>query len=116
MARGDDPSGLERGNLFLVGDYKQSIYRFRHADPLLFRSKLDMAEPAVAEARGAGGFQRVDLRENFRSRPDLLRCVNGFFERLMDRAIGEVDRQNLAKYLTIAKLKLENTIALIRRG
>ncbi len=91
VARGDDPSGLERGNLFLVGDYKQSIYRFRHADPLLFRSKLDMAEPAVAEARGAGGFQRVDLRENFRSRPDLLRCVNGFFERLMDRAIGEVD-------------------------
>ncbi len=78
------------GNLFLVGDYKQSIYRFRHADPLLFRSKLEQADPRQAARLEAPGFRRIDLQENFRSRPELIEFVNSCFERLIDREIGEV--------------------------
>ncbi len=87
VAREDDP-----GNLFLVGDYKQSIYRFRHADPLLLREKLELAD-------GGQGYRRIDLAENFRSRPELIEFVNACFERLMDRDVGEVDygrRERLA--------------------
>ncbi|MEN6626074.1 MAG: UvrD-helicase domain-containing protein [Candidatus Sumerlaeia bacterium] len=76
VANEDDP-----GNLFLVGDYKQSIYRFRHADPLLLRAKLE----------DAGRFRHISLAENFRSRPELIEFVNACFERLMDRDVGEVD-------------------------
>jgi ATP-dependent helicase/nuclease subunit A len=68
------------GNRFLVGDVKQSIYRFRLADPKIFR---DYAQ----SWRGKNG-QTIHLAENFRSREGLLNFVNSVFEPLMREEIG----------------------------
>ena len=70
------------GKLFYVGDVKQSIYGFRAADPSLFRRRAESyrAQPA----RG----QRIDLRENFRSAPNVLGAVNDVFARNMERLGG----------------------------
>ena len=70
-------------NLFFVGDVKQSIYRFRQAEPGLFLEKLS----AFTGARG----KRVDLNKNFRSAPEVLDAVNGVFETLMTREAAEMD-------------------------
>jgi ATP-dependent helicase/nuclease subunit A len=70
------------GNRFLVGDAKQSIYRFRLADPKIFR---DYAQ----SWRGNDG-QTIFLAENFRSREGLLNFVNSVFEPLMREEIGGV--------------------------
>lgn len=66
LLAGDD---LMRGKLFFVGDYKQSIYRFRGADPQVFRQ--------LREATPAEG--RLPLTLNFRSQPAILDFVNGLF-------------------------------------
>ena len=70
------------------------------------------------EAHAAGGPLRDDSL--VAAKQQLADAVEGLVDVLSQpdvmRAIGDVDRQNLAKYLTIAKLKLENTIALVRRG
>ena len=71
-----------QGNRFLVGDVKQSIYRFRLADPKIFR---DYAQ----SWRGPNG-QTIHLAENFRSREGLLNFVNSVFEPLMRPEIGGV--------------------------
>ena len=70
------------GNRFLVGDVKQSIYRFRLADPKIFR---DYAQ----SWRGNNG-QTISLAENFRSHEGLLNFVNSVFEPLMREEIGGV--------------------------
>ena len=69
-------------NRFLVGDVKQSIYRFRLADPKIFRAYAQ-------NWRGENG-QTVPLAENFRSREVLLDFVNSLFELLMREEIGGV--------------------------
>ena len=69
-------------NRFLVGDVKQSIYRFRLADPKIFRN-YDLAW------RGPAG-ETISLTENFRSRESLLGLVNSVFGLLMRREIGGV--------------------------
>ncbi|HLX95141.1 MAG TPA: UvrD-helicase domain-containing protein [Verrucomicrobiae bacterium] len=70
-------------NRFLVGDVKQSIYRFRLADPKIFRDY-------AGSWHGRQG-QLIPLAENFRSRESLLGFVNSFFERLMRGEVGGVD-------------------------
>jgi ATP-dependent helicase/nuclease subunit A len=57
------------GKLFFVGDFKQSIYRFRRADPQVFRALSEEVPPAG----------RLPLTENFRSQPAILDFVNGLF-------------------------------------
>ena len=75
----------EDGNLFCVGDVKQSIYRFRQADPARFLHR-------AARYRGQGGGGRViDMRRNFRSRGPLLEAVNGVFETLMTEGSAELN-------------------------
>ena len=72
--------------LFLVGDVKQSIYRFRLADPGIFNEKYRAfaeADPALA--------RRILLRENFRSRGEILDAANAVFSLCMSRALGDVD-------------------------
>ena len=75
--------------LFLVGDVKQSIYRFRLADPTIFLKKYDRWAPAD-DARADGEPGRILLRENFRSRAPILRAVNHVFANLMSRSLGEL--------------------------
>ena len=73
-------------NLFMVGDMKQSIYRFRMADPGLFVGKYD-SFPDAAEQGDTG---KVELRENFRSRKEVTEGVNYFFRRFMVKEVGDV--------------------------
>ena len=71
------------GRLFMVGDVKQSIYRFRLAEPEIFRRKYD------AFSAGEDG-RAVDLQENFRSRGAVLDACNAVFSRIMSPALGDV--------------------------
>lgn len=89
-------SRVERGgyNLFMVGDVKQSIYRFRLARPELFMEKYDRYEvDALEEATAKGHLneQRIDLHKNFRSREEVLDCTNDIFYKIMRRDLGNVE-------------------------
>ncbi|MBR6209158.1 MAG: UvrD-helicase domain-containing protein [Oscillospiraceae bacterium] len=76
--------------LFTVGDVKQSIYRFRLADPGIFLRKYDAFPPAAGDmAPGQPG--RILLRENFRSRREVIDAVNHVFKNIMSRSLGELD-------------------------
>lgn len=75
--------------LFLVGDVKQSIYRFRLADPALFTEKFERF--ADADAAAPGEPRRILLQENFRSRREILNAANAVFSLCMSRAVGELD-------------------------
>jgi ATP-dependent helicase/nuclease subunit A len=77
--------GEEKPNLFMVGDVKQSIYRFRLADPGLFLQKYITYPPAAG-----GRERRVELSRNFRSRCGLVDAVNFVFCQLMTPAVGEL--------------------------
>jgi len=75
--------------LFMVGDVKQSIYRFRLADPTIFLQKYrDWPDVTPASAPGEPG--RILLRENFRSRPEILSAANHVFSNIMSPALGEL--------------------------
>ena len=73
-------------NLFFVGDLKQSIYRFRQADPTIFQQKLDRFVEY-----GQPGPQKLFLDANFRSAPGVIGEVNAIFTPLMSRKLGGVD-------------------------
>lgn len=72
-------------NVFLVGDVKQSIYKFRLADPSLFLEK-QKRYPKVAGHQDL----RIDLSMNFRTRGEILSVVNDFFARIMSETLGEI--------------------------
>ena len=76
-------------NLFMVGDVKQSIYRFRLADPTIFLSKYRTYKPW--EEAEEGEPRRVVLSQNFRSRPQVLEGCNYLFRALMSEEFGEMD-------------------------
>ena len=76
-------------NLFTVGDVKQSIYRFRLADPTIFLEKY-LAYRDAAEAED-GQPRRVLLSQNFRSRREVLESTNYVFSGIMSREMGEMD-------------------------
>ena len=82
---------ISRGdtNRFLVGDVKQSIYRFRLADPGIFTEKY-RAWPLYTEAE-PGKPRKILLRENFRSRREIIDAVNSVFSRCMSRRLGDLD-------------------------
>ncbi len=73
-------------NLFLVGDVKQSIYRFRLADPSLFIEKYE-----TYTKEGEDINQRIDLSKNFRSRVEILEGINYLFKNIMSKHLGEID-------------------------
>ena len=77
------------GNLFMVGDVKQSIYRFRLAEPGIFLDKYERFPPAEQAAPGQG--RKLLLSANFRSRPEVLDGVNFIFRNVMTRPVGELD-------------------------
>ncbi|WP_404427595.1 helicase-exonuclease AddAB subunit AddA [Ureibacillus chungkukjangi] len=73
------------GNLFMVGDVKQSIYRFRLAEPMLFLNKYTQFE----EEPVSNGL-KIDLNANFRSRKEVLHGTNFVFEQIMGETVGEI--------------------------
>ena len=72
-------------NIFMVGDVKQSIYRFRLARPELFMKKYDSYSLEESTT------QRIDLHKNFRSREEVLTCTNDIFYKIMARSLGNVE-------------------------
>ena len=72
-------------NLFMVGDVKQSIYRFRLARPELFMEKYE------TYTKEESTHQKIELHQNFRSRKSVLDSVNFFFYQLMHKAVGNVE-------------------------
>ncbi len=80
-----------KDNLFMVGDVKQSIYRFRMADPSLFIEKYYRFQdkPSARDLR-------IDLNRNFRSRPEILDGVNFLFRHIMSPTLGEIDYDDKA--------------------
>ncbi len=87
-------SRVDRGsyNLFMVGDVKQSIYRFRLARPELFMDKYDRYQvDGGDESNQEMREQRIDLHKNFRSRREVLDCTNDIFYQIMHRDLGNVE-------------------------
>ena len=74
----------KRKNIFMVGDVKQSIYRFRLARPELFMEKYHSYSLEDSEE------QRIDLHKNFRSRAEVLTSVNYIFRQIMGEDLGGI--------------------------
>lgn len=76
---------ISHNNIFMVGDLKQSIYRFRKGDPYIFKSKAhDYSLPESDD-------NRIILSQNFRSRQEVLNSVNDIFSKIMSETAGDVD-------------------------
>ena len=78
-------------NRFMVGDVKQSIYRFRLARPEIFMEKFNTYEKKDSLK------QRIDLHKNFRSRKEVLDTVNFVFSQLMEEDLGKVSYDEAAR-------------------
>ena len=72
---------IENDNVYMVGDIKQSIYRFRNANPYIFKNKYDNYKNNI------NGF-KIDLSKNFRSREEVISNINNIFKNIMDDDIG----------------------------
>ena len=80
-------SKISNNNVYVVGDIKQSIYRFRYANPDIFKKKYE------DYSKGIGG-KKIDLTNNFRSRFEVLRDINLFFNKTMSSSVGGADYVN----------------------
>ena len=72
-------------NVFMVGDVKQSIYKFRLAKPKLFLDKY------MSYSKNESVHQMIELDQNFRSRPEVLSSVNDLFFKLMTKSLGNIE-------------------------
>ena len=86
-------------NRFMVGDIKQSIYRFRQADPQIFNEKFQRYAQNSQEGK------LILLKENFRSSSEVLAATNDVFGRLMDQEVGEINYDSMHQ-LVFANTKL----------
>ncbi|WP_400162552.1 helicase-exonuclease AddAB subunit AddA [Brevibacillus sp. TJ4] len=117
-------------NRFMVGDVKQSIYRFRLAEPKLFLEKY-LAYQRDGQQAGELGEQaevpddagwRIDLAANFRSRRQVVDAVNFLFRQIMSPGVGEIDYDrsaelvNRASYPEVAEERLQAELHLIDRA
>ena len=80
-------SYISKDNVYMVGDIKQSIYRFRNANPLIFKTKYDNYKKEI-------GGRVIDLAKNFRSREEVIKDINTLFSHIMDDNIGGADYNN----------------------
>ena len=75
---------ISNNNVYMVGDIKQSIYRFRNANPYIFKDKYDLY-------RDTDEGIKIDLLKNFRSRKEVLENINDIFNKVMSDEIGGAD-------------------------
>ncbi len=88
---------ISNNNVYMVGDVKQSIYRFRNANPDIFKNKyLDYSNH--------NGGKKIDLLNNFRSRSEVLDDINNIFNTIMDTNIGG------ANYKETHQMKFGNSV------
>ena len=76
--------------IFMVGDVKQSIYRFRLAEPSIFQGKYTM----FSDGNGKG--HKIDLMKNYRSHQQVIDSTNYIFKQLMDEPVGEINYDEAA--------------------
>ena len=95
-------SKINRNNVYMVGDIKQSIYRFRNANPYIFKNKYDTYTHYDGGAIDLGGM-KIDLIKNFRSRKEVLSNINLLFKHLMTLECGD------ANYLKEHQMNYGNT-------
>ena len=112
-----------KNNIFMVGDVKQSIYKFRQARPELFLEKYD--DYKIKPTHGEN--EKIQLFKNFRSRENILEFTNIVFKNIMSKELGnidyneeeylnlgasfeKIDNQNLTTELNIINLKEEENI------
>lgn len=88
---------ISQNNVYMVGDIKQSIYRFRNANPYIFKTKYD-------RYRQLDGGIKIDLNKNFRSRREVLDTINLIFNSIMNDRIGGAD------YLVEHQMSFGNTL------
>src|SRR5699024_6696588 len=86
------------GNMFMVGDVKQSIYRFRHAEPSLFIDKYKRYKSSDSLGK------RIDLSSNFRSREHVLIGANYIFRQILDEELGEINYDKDAELVYANKM------------
>ncbi len=105
-------SKIENNNVYMVGDIKQSIYRFRNANPYIFKNKYDKY------SKNDNGI-KIDLTKNFRSRDEVIKNVNLIFSNIMTDSLGGADyvtsHQMIADnkdYKTIAKVDYNSNFEL----
>ena len=87
---------ISNNNVYMVGDIKQSIYRFRNANPYIFKNKYNTY-------RDTNEGEKIDLLKNFRSRDEVLKNINTLFDYIMDEEIGG------AKYQESHRMVFGNT-------
>ncbi|MGP1434592.1 MAG: helicase-exonuclease AddAB subunit AddA [Catonella sp.] len=90
-----------KSNIFMVGDVKQSIYKFRQAKPELFIEKYNKYGDGEND-------RRIDLHQNFRSGPEVIESVNAVFERTMTEALGGIVYDEAAKLVKGNDKKTDN--------
>ena len=78
---------LDKNNVYMVGDIKQSIYRFRNADCEIFNTKFNDYKKHL-------GGEEIDLNKSFRSRMDVVNYINDLFSKLMVKEINPIDYKN----------------------
>ncbi|WP_226038064.1 helicase-exonuclease AddAB subunit AddA [Aquibacillus saliphilus] len=93
------------GNRFMVGDVKQSIYRFRHAEPSLFLEKYKRFAGDDFPAK------RIDLARNFRSRDQVLSATNYIFRQLLSEEVGEMNYEKDAELIYSNKVYDQLTLS-----
>ncbi len=98
IARPGTEENASPGNLFVVGDVKQSIYGFRQADPRQFQELYARYHPYGAGKSAQPG-ARISLRENFRTAPALLRELNRFFAALFTRELGGIEYDTAHQFI-----------------
>ena len=77
-------SRIANNNLYMVGDVKQSIYRFRNANPYIFKDKYN-------QYKNNNGGIKIDLNKNFRSREEVLNNINTIFNSAMTNDVGDAN-------------------------
>ena len=78
---------ISNNNVYMVGDIKQSIYRFRNANPYIFQKKYNQYSDNIDGIK-------IDLIKNFRSRNEVLTNINEIFNLVMDNEIGDAEYLN----------------------
>ena len=92
-------NAVSRGNnIFMVGDVKQSIYKFRQARPELFINKYETYK--LKEQKNESDSLKIQLFKNFRSRKNVLDITNFVFENIMSKQLGDIN-YNEKEYLNL---------------
>ena len=86
-------------NLFMVGDVKQSIYKFRLARPELFLEKYSTYTSEES------AHQKIELHQNFRSRDHILESINAIFYRIMTEKLGNIPIRKMRHCIRAQPLK-----------